>query len=329
MQMNQWFKKGSLRNSFLMILFMMLFQCHDLISQSKSGGISMDSSIFVGWASSCEHTLGYQNIENPSVGYPGVGSNDAVVGQADGLSVLSLGDGGWATVQFSSPIVNAEGSDFAVFENSFSHNFLELAFVEVSSDGVNFVRFPSISNTQTAVQVGGFGTLDSVNIRNLAGKYIGRYGTPFDLDELKDIAGLNVNAITHVRVIDVVGSINPKYATYDSRGNVINDPWPTDFVSSGFDLDAVGVIHQVNTSVQEQERIEVSVYPNPVNKVLTFSSKELRFDRIQLLSLNGTMVCNLPYSRSINVSEFSSGVYFLKLMSSERIYVQRVVINHD
>jgi hypothetical protein len=34
------------------------------------------------------------------------------------------------------------------------------------------------------------------------------------------------------------------YASCDSQGHQINDPWPTPFPTGGFDLDAVGVIHQ-------------------------------------------------------------------------------------
>jgi hypothetical protein len=71
-------------------------------------------------------------------------------------------------------------------------------------------------------------------------------GTPFDLDELSGVSALlNIDAVTHVRIIDVVGSLNDLYASRDSLGNKINDPWSTPFASSGFDLDAVGVIHAV------------------------------------------------------------------------------------
>ena len=56
---------------------------------------------------------------------------------------------------------------------------------------------------------------------------------------------LDVNNIRYVKVTDVVGDIDPTYATHDSLGNIINDPWPTPFTSSGFDLDAVGVINTV------------------------------------------------------------------------------------
>jgi hypothetical protein len=160
--------------------------------------------------------------------------------------VVSLGDGGSITLGFANPITNGAGADFAVFENSFDDLFLELAHVEVSSNGTDFFRFPSFSLTQTATQVGGFGTLDTTNIHNLAGKYRGGFGTPFDLDDLVGVSPLlNVNAVTHVRVIDVVGSINPLYATYDSLGNIINDPWKTNFHTGGFDLDGIGVFHVI------------------------------------------------------------------------------------
>ena len=52
--------------------------------------------------------------------------------------------------------------------------------------------------------------------------------------------GFKVNAT----IVDVVGSIDPLYATHDSLGNIVIDPWPTAFASGGFDLDGMGVIHQ-------------------------------------------------------------------------------------
>jgi len=48
-----------------------------------------------------------------------------------------------------------------------------------------------------------------------------------------------------VRVVDVIGSILSAYATHDSVGHVVNDPWPTPFDTGGFDLDAIGVLHVI------------------------------------------------------------------------------------
>ncbi len=136
-----------------------------------------------------------------------------------------------------------------MFENGFSDNFLELGYVEVSSDGTHFARFSSVSATSTAAQIGGFGSLDPTNLYNLAGKYRAGYGTPFDLAELAGTKNLDVNNVQFVRVVDVVGRIdaapgNPAYTpSLDSQGNIINDPYPTAFASGGFDLDGIGVLN--------------------------------------------------------------------------------------
>ena len=175
---------------------------------------------------------------------------------ANGVSshVVSLGDGGSITLGFNTPIANGPGSDFAVFENGFLTGpsgsglaYLELAVVNVSSDGVHFFRFPDVSETQTSTQVGGFDSLDATNLHDLAGKYIAGYGTGFDLSELAGVSPyLNINDVTEVRITDVVGSIDPRYGTRDSLGNLINDPFPTPFASGGFDLNGVGVIHMAS-----------------------------------------------------------------------------------
>jgi hypothetical protein len=198
----------------------------------------------VAWATGATVVQGPQNITNPNGPFANVGSAEAATGAPDGSGIVSLGDGGNAILTFAQPIANGAGFDFAVFENSFSDTFLELAFVEVSSDGVNFFRFPAHSETQTATQVDGFGNIDCRFINNLAGKYRANFGTPFDLSDIPDNPLLNKDRITHVKVIDVIGTIDPQYASRDSFGNIVNDPYPTPFGSCGFDLDAVGVINQ-------------------------------------------------------------------------------------
>jgi hypothetical protein len=223
--------------------------------QGQPGTTAMhaDSSAFVAWATGCVAEPGPMNITNPGAGLAGSGwpaSN--VIGYPQGtMGVTCLGDGGMATVTFASPICNREGPDFAVFENGFANAqnpnlwFLELGFVEVSSDGENFFRFPAYSNTQTVTQLDGMGCIDPSQIHNLASKYGAMYGTPFELDEVPDDPLLDKDHITHVRIVDVIGNIDPEYATYDCQGNPINDPWPTPFASCGMDLDAVGVIHDI------------------------------------------------------------------------------------
>lgn len=280
--------------------------------QANTTAIYKDSTIIEDWASNAVVTRGYQNITNPSAGYTSVGSDSSCLGYSGANGVVSLGDGGTVILTFNGKIYNGPGADFAVFENSFSDDFLELAFVEVSSDGQNFFRFPAVSLTNTEAQTGGFGSTDATNLYNLAGKYRGQYGTPFDLEELAGTSGLDVNAITHIKVIDVVGSINDNFASFDSQNNKVNDPYPTEFASGGFDLDAIGAIHIVPTSIEETSLAINNIYPNPFrNSInLNFNEKELNYKLINHL---GVIVHNGITSGSISTVDLPAGIYFLQL----------------
>lgn len=237
--------------------FITLFCLCTGLAVLQAGPIPATDPGIVGWATGYQDLQrGPNDISNPANGNASFGDPADILGPAgaDGANqpVVSLGDGGSVILTFAQPITNGSGDDFAVFENG-NGGYLELAFVEVSSDGSSFFRFAAVSNTQTDTQIGPFGTMDPDDLTNLAGKYGYGIGTGFDLQELTGQPGLNINAITHVKIIDVVGSINPAYGTRDSLDNLINDPWPTDFSAGaegfvgtgGFDLDAVAVIHAI------------------------------------------------------------------------------------
>ncbi len=312
---------------FLLLLFLHVInvanaQFAPATNVAGTTAIAKDSSAFVAWATGCIIQRGYMDIAVPDSGYANVGSSSSAIGMAGQNGIVSLGDSGVATLTFQNPIYNGDGSDFAVFENGFYTQsplaFLEFAFVEVSSDGNNFFRFPVTSNIQDATQVPMTG-VDCSLVNNLAGKYVFGYGTPFDLEELENQIGLDVNNITHVRLIDAVGSINNQHATHDQFGKKINDPYPTPFASSGFDLDAVGVINQVAPlSVQESTvyGFLFTVYPNPSSNgnVNLKASEELVGERLKLLDITGKILKEEKIQSQfsvINTQSFSKGVYFI------------------
>ena len=300
-------------------------------AQDQPGTTAMhaDSTAFVGWATGCVVEPGPMNIANPSAGVAGAGwPQENAIGEPEGTyGVTCLGDGGIATLTFASPICNGEGPDFAVFENGFKSGalwFLEIAFVEVSSDGEHFFRFPAITAVQYETQLGGFATMDPAQIHNFAGKYGAFYGTPFDLDEVQDDPLLDKNNITHVRIVDVVGCIDPQYATYDSEGHPVNDPWPTPFASSGFDLDAVGVIHDLaHQAIAENDTETISVYPNPAHDKLFVNAENIQ--RIDIYDVTGHMVMSST-ENEINVSGLNPGMYFIRVNCGDEVYTERVII---
>ena len=173
--------------------------------------------------------------QNPETGYGSLGD----------LTAAQIAEGvepGYITVGFETGIGNGEGKDFAIFENGFAYGspnglFMELAYVEVSTNGIDFARFDSIStNTAPVAGSGGFSGWDTTNVYNLAGKNQSGWGTVFDLEELVSdplvLSGpLDLNDIQYVRLVDIPGTGD----YLDSLGNPILDAHPTTG-SGGYDF---------------------------------------------------------------------------------------------
>ncbi len=286
-----------------------------------STAMAATDTAFKGWATACTVQRGYGDIAQPNASRTTFGIDANATGAPDN-SIVSLGDSGVATLQFRHPIRNGDGTDFAVFENGFANPanpeeaYLELAFVEVSSDGVYFVRFPAQSAGDTTTQIAGVGEyLNCSTLHNLAGKYRATFGTPFDLSELPADPLLNVNRITHVRIVDVVGSLGFG-GSRDAQGRKINDPYPTFFPTGGFDLDAVGGIYfDVPAGITGfASGAEIKLFPNPATDKIgvTGFAGEATYN---LYRADGTAVSagKLAGGSNIETGHLPAGLYLLQL----------------
>jgi hypothetical protein len=296
--------------------------------------IHKSSNSLVGWATGCSVNRGWADIADPSKGYVSLGSEPSATGAPDN-DVLSLGDSGVAVLTFSSPIYNGAGPDFVVFENGFfdpsnpENAFLEFAFVEVSSDGVNYFRFLAASYTPEIPQIPVAGVfLNARHVNNLAGKYASGYGTPFDLEELSGKPGLNLNHVTHIRLVDVIGSVG-SHASLDTGGRKINDPYPTPLPGGGFDLDAVGAIHLRGVGVEQfKNTSSVSIYPNPVTtelhiRITTGESMNLVVSDVMGKALSASVLSQPENTISLNA--YNSGIYYLQFSDTKgNKWVERI-----
>lgn len=318
------------------LLFILLSCITGFVAQAQfapQAGITGSTAIFytspdlVGWGTDCTLWRGLKQINVPDSGYVTSGDSSLAIGMADNLPV-SLGDSGVATLTFAAPLYDGPGADFAVFENGFANPanpeeaFLELAFVEVSSDGEHFFRFPATSLTDTTTQIPGAGVyLNARDMDNLAGKYIGRYGTPFDLAALPEHPLLNKQAITHVRVIDVIGDIG-RYGSTDAGGRKINDPFPTNFPTGGFDLDAIGAIHQLSTSIHNlaETNQPFVIAPNPARNYIHFVSHATEAVRdIIITDIQGKVLLRQESKTqsSVDISHLPTGMYIIRATTNQ------------
>lgn len=269
--------------------------------QAGSTAIHKDSLLIQGWADSVLVVRGYLDIANKALGKVSFGDSLDILGPANG-HVLSLGDSGYVTYVLDQPLVDASGPEFAIFENSFSDTYLELAFVELSYDGVDFHRFPAHSLSDTSVQTGSFGATDPTQIYNFAGKYRADYGVPYDLAEINAI-----DSVYFIRIVDVVGSIDPLYASRDSQGRLVNDPYPTDFVSGGFDLDALAFLSPSFLNQSEFSAFHAEPYPNPSRGRIQWPGCE----ELRLYSLSGLLL-ESSADESLDLTTLKAGTYLLE-----------------
>ncbi len=201
---------------------------------SGSTAVGRDDARIVGWVNTVEEYLPGTNVD------PEWQDTTQATGPAEGTAfdVLSLGEGGYVVIPFDPPLTDHAGPEFAIFENSFSDDFLELAWVDVSENGRDYFRFPAVSLSDEAV--GAYGTIEPALVDGFAGKYRQGFGTPFDLAALRD-AGLGQAKVAWVRLVDVVGD----GTSTDCNGQPLHDPYPTTG-SAGFDLDAIAILDQAD-----------------------------------------------------------------------------------
>ncbi|MHC5063629.1 MAG: hypothetical protein ACYTG5_06610 [Planctomycetota bacterium] len=190
---------------------------------------------------------------------------------AGSLDVHSLGAGGFLTLGFDVSVIDGPGADFIVAENPFLtgpfESFAETFFVEVSSDGINFARFPSAYHGP-ATSPGGFGVSGIGSFDNLGGSLPVRAGNPgvdmqdvveaggdaFDLadlsaDPLVSAGLLDLQDVNQVRLVDVQGGVDQ-----DSRGRIIQDP-----SSGSADIDALTVLHHSGNESGDGPLVELRI----------------------------------------------------------------------
>ena len=138
--------------------------------------------------------------------------------------------------------------------------------------------------------------------------------------------------MTHIRVVDVVGSLQSAYTQRDADGNKINDPWPTPFPSSGFDLDALGIIHQ-NTTItysSATENLSFNLYPNPAKKsgaIYVEGTVGSTVGNIKVTDVSGKVHIQHTFQSSMQLSGLNTGVYFIHLTTDAGTAVKRLVVS--
>ena len=258
--------------------------------------------------------LGASSDADPAVGAP-IGGG-LTQGSTD---VCSLGTGGTLTLQMDPAVIDGAGADLMVCENAFYvlgtlQSFAEVAFVEVSSDGVHFARL-SCNYTGPDEPLPFFTGIHPARYRGFAGvmpvsahppevdplDVTAAGGDLFDLHELVDdplvqADLLDRDNIRFVRIVDVdAGHV------VDTAGHTVFDCGVGN--GSSCDIDAVVGLNTVQNQDGGRPRVETDLVNGFLVIVLQDFNGLWDIKAGITLSVNGYPV---PFSALLPYVQFTS-----------------------
>ncbi|MCW8897561.1 MAG: PKD domain-containing protein [Flavobacteriales bacterium] len=88
------------------------------------------------------------------------------------------------------------------------------------------------------------------------------------------------------------------------------------------------VTYTSTIGINEQNASSLSIFPNPVNDILTIENVAFNIDEIIILDITGkTIKTVLPTNNKINVSALADGVYFIKIISNNQQLTTKFIKN--
>lgn len=127
------------------------------------------------------------------------------------------------------------------------------------------------------------------------------------------------------------------YSNLQDAAAICLSSWPNGVAGEWNDIQATNglyyVIEYETTGIEEaiQDKNGFEIYPNPASDILFIESDITHKATIQVISLDGKLLLQdtlLTKKQSINISEISTGIYYLRILSDDQqLFGQSIIIN--
>ena len=97
-----------------------------------------------------------------------------------------------------------------------------------------------------------------------------------------------------------------------------------DNYGSGFIVDNINIIDLENLGLTDNNKIELSVYPNPVIDHININSNE-KIDFVQVTDLTGKVILKETNTNKLNLSHLTKGVYLVKIKTDKSESIQKII----
>lgn len=159
-----------------------------------------------------------------------------------------------------------------------------------------------------------------------------------------EVADNNVGSFSFSDNLNTVGwdwkfynSLNSAYEVFDSTAYFVqkNSGGYFKIVFTGFSGVNDGIIrfyrNVLTTGIDEAEKIPFRIFPNPANSQINISDFSIpEKSEIRISDLSGrTVYTNTLHNNSIDVSQLTSGVYLLTVISEKGIAVKKFAVNRQ
>ncbi len=150
------------------------------------------------------------------------------------------------------------------------------------------------------------------------------------VDFVGEMIGLSDGNVTNLQSNDNIiytanlPSIEAGYMTVDLAEGKVND-------LAGNSNIAADQLTIVYTGIEEFESQEYQIYPNPIKDYLNISSSDINQEvNIQIMTATGQVVFSekwkSPFTHEIDFSNYSDGLYFIRLESDGNIVTRKVIL---
>ncbi len=134
-------------------------------------------------------------------------------------------------------------------------------------------------------------------------------------------SGLNYQWINCTDTSELVGETNQSF-------NAPGEGYYAVVITDGACVDTSDCIFLLGANVNENDLAGVSIYPNPMNDVLKIIDENGLLESVELVTAAGRIVYNskvVSNEFEINVSQISSGVYFVNVRSANSVKTFKVI----
>ena len=87
-------------------------------------------------------------------------------------------------------------------------------------------------------------------------------------------------------------------------------------------IDDISVTAGNTANISEVENANVSLYPNPVTNILNIDAQGIQ--EVNVMDINGRTVMNMQNTNTIDMTNLASGVYFVRVITTDGVSTQKI-----